>query len=63
MKRRQIIAVLAIIVCMPAVAQDVNISTADTTNQTAKNIAIYNRVAAALQHKSDMPMHELVALS
>lgn len=43
------------------VAQDVNISTADTTHQREKNIAVYNRVAAALQPKAnELTMPELV---
>ncbi|MBR1808077.1 MAG: DUF1460 domain-containing protein [Paludibacteraceae bacterium] len=60
MRIREITIVLAILVSMPLTAQDVNISTADTTNQTAKNIAIYNRVSVALQNKRDLPLHELV---
>lgn len=43
------------------VAQDVNISTADTTHQREKNIAVYQRVAAALQPKAnELTMPELV---
>ena len=42
-------------------AQKVNISTADTTGQTATNIAVYNRVAAALQPRAaQLSMPELV---
>ncbi|MBQ7532003.1 MAG: DUF1460 domain-containing protein [Paludibacteraceae bacterium] len=41
--------------------EDVNVSTADTTNQTAHNIAIYERVAAALQPQAaELTMAELV---
>ena len=44
-------------------ADEVNISTADTTNQTAKNIEIYNRVTSSLQSVADkLPMQELVVL-
>ena len=42
-------------------AQDVNISTADTTNQTATNRAVYERVASALQPVAQtLPMGDLV---
>lgn len=42
-------------------AQDVNISTADTTGRTATNRAVYDRVAAALQPVAQtLPMSELV---
>jgi Protein of unknown function (DUF1460). len=53
---------LSLLLCaLPIMAQDVNISTADTTNQTAHNIAIYERVASALQTEAAaLPMPELV---
>ena len=52
---------MLLFVCLAACAQDVNISTADTTNQTARNIAVYNRVAEALQPRAaELSMSELV---
>ena len=62
---RQLFLYAAIIVLcaipMSGVAQEVNISTADTTNQLAKNIVIYERMATALQSQaSALPMAELV---
>ena len=46
---------------LPILAQGANISTADTTDQTARNIAIYERVASALEQKAaEMSMPELV---
>ena len=41
-----------IVLSLAAIGQEVNISTADTTNQTAKNIAVYERVAALLQPRA-----------
>ena len=59
---KKLLSILALVVWMlPATAQDVNISTADTTNQTAKNMAIYERVAEALQpNAAELTMSELV---
>ena len=59
---KKLLSILALVGWMlPATAQEVNISTADTTNQTAKNIAIYERVAEALQPKAaELTMSELV---
>ena len=46
---------------LTVVGEQVNISTADTTDQTARNIAVYNCVAEALQPRAaQMPMSELV---
>ena len=59
---KKLFGLLALIVwILPSIAQDVNISTADTTNQTAKNIAIYERVVEVLQPKAaELTMAELV---
>lgn len=47
--------------CLSVVGQEPNVSTADTTGQTVRNIAVYNRVAEALQPRAaQMPMAELV---
>lgn len=45
---------------MATSAQEVNVSTADTTNQTAINRAIFDRVSAALAPKASLPLNELV---
>lgn len=59
---KKLLCLLALSVwTLPFMAQDANISTADTTNQTANNIAIYERVAEALQPRAaEMTMSELV---
>lgn len=59
---KKLLCLLALSVwTLPFMAQDANISTADTTNQTANNIAIYERVAEALQPQAaELTMPELV---
>lgn len=53
--------ILALLCALSLFAQDVNISTADTTNQTITNRVIYERVAAKWQSQAaTMPMNELV---
>ena len=56
-----ILSILLSFVCLTASAQQANISTADTTSQTARNLVVYNRVASALQpHAAEWSMPELV---
>ena len=56
-----LIALFACSISASAFAQDVNISTADTTNQTATNRAIYERIATSLSPVAPtLSMSELV---
>ena len=62
MKSRILVSILFVwCVVFGLRGQEVNISTADTTNQTAVNIAVYERVASALTPvASTLSMQELV---
>lgn len=51
---------VALALPMMLMGQEVNISTADTTNQTAKNIAIFERVKTVLQADTALPLPQLV---
>lgn len=47
--KQLLLSLLLLCAALPAGAQDVNVCTADTANQTLRNLAVYRRVAEALQ--------------
>lgn len=62
-QRLAVCAVAGVLAAVPVMsrAEEVNVSIADTTNQTATNIAIYERVAGALEPRAaELSMAELV---
>lgn len=60
--KKVVLFMLLLAMCVPSAlyAEEVNVSTADTTGQDSINRAIFNKVYSKLAPEADLPMQELV---